>query len=424
MTDSFEYLFRAIAAVARGKDVPAPGLAVQWENVFSLAREQTVFSLIAYAVKHQPQWMENQSLYWQAMQKLRNRVIRETLRRDAVQQLLGSLEQQGIQPVLLKGMGLAALYAVPECRESADVDIYVGQKQEKKAGQVFMQAGAHLVKERHADGQESAWFHPDVGTIELHAHLFSRENREYWFTRDAEFNGITAPFEPLKMKDGSKVWVLSVQDNALFLSFHLIKHFIRNSTNLRNILDLGLFFSAYGQTVDWDVYWKKLQSLQFDGIIHAALSACVYYGGFLPDEFPGIQLMDQETVRAFLSDVEKGGWLGMKNPQGRVESGQVYDRMLFRKRKKGSTLSYLWRKRRIGGRLLKSCFCPREVLQEKYPYAQRHPILLPVAWGQRLFSGLRRLANGQIRPVVLKTDLPVSPVSDERLALFRQLHIC
>ena len=41
----------------------------------------------------------------------------------------GALTRAGIQPVLMKGAGLAALYSSPEQRSYGDIDLYVGQTQ-------------------------------------------------------------------------------------------------------------------------------------------------------------------------------------------------------------------------------------------------------------------------------------------------------
>ena len=44
-----------------------------------------------------------------------------------------------------------------------------------------------------------------------------------------------------------------------------------------------------------------------------------------------------------------------------------------------------------------SVFPPRETMETKFPYVKKHPILLPVAWTQRIFSYVKRNKSGETK---------------------------
>ena len=44
-----------------------------------------------------------------------------------------------------------------------------------------------------------------------------------------------------------------------------------------------------------------------------------------------------------------------------------------------------------------SVFPKREAMERKYPYVKKHPVLLPVAWGHRLFTYAKRNRAGETK---------------------------
>jgi hypothetical protein len=56
---------------------------------------------------------------------------------NALIAVVQELREYGIDPVLLKGQGIAKYYPVPELRQCGDIDIYVGENHFAKTCEVI-----------------------------------------------------------------------------------------------------------------------------------------------------------------------------------------------------------------------------------------------------------------------------------------------
>lgn len=417
MTCEFEYLMRLISVSALGLPLQPPPEHLSWPKLFRLASEQTVFAFAAASSK--PFWNDfDDALTKNVRQRLYSIILAGNNRWNALCLLLRRLEEAQIPFALLKGNTLSPLYKTPELRESADVDLYTGEAYEDQAIALLVSQGVSLVRRNPAQ-HESAGRHPVIGAIELHAHLFRDEDRKVWFGRSASYSEKLAPFQTLEMEDAA-VPVLSVQDNAVFLSLHLIKHFIREGITLRNILDLGLFMHHNSTAIDFPELWLLLESLQYDGIIQAVLNVCVQYFDMPETHFPGYTPLPQNTVQAFLEDVEKGGVFGRNDAASRRESAAIYEKQMYASKAQAPS-QILWKKRRIFWERAYAVLFNRDKLRQRFPYARKHPWLLPAAWVHHLCRSIRtliRLSFGQ-----KQGSLPPMPSSQERLRLFQALRI-
>lgn len=419
MTSEFHYLLNLLGCLIRAMQATPPEEELSWDMLFQLAKEQTVYSMILYVLKLQP------DLYIDYVRhnldgELRSLCIRESIRREAAKPIIDALSQHGIQPVVLKGFGLSILYSIPEIRQSADLDIYVGISYEKKAQTILQNCGVS-VKQRNSEAHEAVCHHPVLGTLELHAWLFGREMRERWFPENP--SGISQPFRVLQLPDGYVINTLGDDDNFTFITMHYIKHFVHYGANLRNMLDVALFFRENNKHINTRQYWERLRQLRFDGLINASLSACIYFCGMNMNDFPGMTLVDQDIAEQVISDIEAGGWMGMKEHTERQEISKIYERILYDQTTTNGNIRYLWYKRRIFLSLWKSLFCPRKHLIQRFPYANRSVFLIPVAYVHRSFRGLRKLYRGKMRPIIVDSDIKVSGISERRIELFERLGI-
>lgn len=81
------------------------------------------------------------------------------------------LRKHGIDPVLLKGQGIAKYYPVPELRQCGDIDIYVGQEKFEKACEVI---GAMSTPEDHqGDIPSLKHYHTRIGHAFIEIHRYT-----------------------------------------------------------------------------------------------------------------------------------------------------------------------------------------------------------------------------------------------------------
>ena len=418
MSYEFEYLLHLVSVSTFGYKVEEPAHPIDWKKLFQIAKEQTVFTNAVYALKQLSQPIIDADVYKDALKEYRWILASEFVRRDATYRLLDELKKSDIPFVILKGISLSALYAVPETRVSADLDIYVGKENEDKAANLLKQLGVQI-QERDPKCQEAKCIHPQIGVIELHAYLFCEEDRKYWFARGTKFAGITGEYTIISDNSGYDIPVLSNQDNASFLMLHVIKHFIKEGISLRHIADIALFIQKTSTSFNMEKVWEELRKLKFDKIIHAILSCCVYYMSINQSDFPGLELIDKKLVDEFLSDIESGGNLGIKEKSYRSESKKVFDKYVFDELGYNS-VQYVWkRKSRFLG-LFGAMFCCKEKLL-KYPCVRRNKVYIPFAWLHYVGTGILKIVRGKIRPVRMSVNTPISDIAQRRVNLFKKL---
>ena len=149
----------------------------------------------------------------------------------------------------------------------------------------------------------------------------------------------------------------------------------------------------------------------------------VRYCGFHRDDFPGLCTEAPEQLEAILDDLEIGGWMGFADRTARREGWQEYNRQMMLKSR--SKLAYYlhmagWKL----GLFRTALFPPAEKLQRDYPYARRHPVLLPLAWLQRLlFRGSRAVKRGALTDGIVVNQENLSTSAKARVALFKDLEM-
>jgi len=152
------------------------------------------------------------------------------------------LEKGGVQPVVLKGFGLASLYPTPYLRNWGDLDIYVGPEQYHQAAEILREVFPHA---KHHDEEWEELKHYNFvmpeGLVEMHRTSVKLENpwdnRYFW------------KLEKEAMKPENLQWV-EIEDvkfaipeakfNMLFTFFHAWFHFIEEGLGFKQICDVAL----------------------------------------------------------------------------------------------------------------------------------------------------------------------------------------
>lgn len=167
---------------------------------------------------------------------------------NALINIVLELRKYGIDPVLLKGQGIAKYYPVPELRQCGDIDIYVGQEKFTKACEVI---GAMSTPEDHqGDIPSLKHFHTRIGNAFIEIHRYTdvyypkRLNRVYQKISD---DGMSSGLVPLDFS-GVSVLSPSVNFNVFFIFNHFWHHFIADGVGIRQICDwVLLLHHNYGK---------------------------------------------------------------------------------------------------------------------------------------------------------------------------------
>lgn len=414
---AMQTLIRLVSAGARKEDMS--GLSVDWNTVLPLAAEQHVIPLVACALLYSPGLECPDQLREHLLNVMRAESSTNLIRRQRIMHLLQELKAVGIDAKVIKGYAVSGCYAHPECRGSVDTDLFVDVSQEKTTI-ALLEAKDFRVSIRGATSHHSVCQHKKYGMLELHVALYAELIREIWFGNVTENELVQEKL--IEVTDENGVFVtLGHTDHLIFLTLHMIKHFILEGLTLRMMLDLVLFFSRNREAIDAVRYWKVMKKLHYDQLVSSVLGIMISYGGFGQTDFPGLVADIPTQQSAVLVDLLQGGYMGVKEKEARHKSGMQYNRqMLLREKSQGQYALFmaLW-KIRSG---LNAMFPSARKLCKKYPCAEKNKLLFPFVWVYHVVSfpikNRHKLAPGRD----IQWDVSAGGnIVQKRMELFKQL---
>lgn len=419
MSYEFEYLMQLVASAAHGTQAPKPKRTPDWQKLARLAKEQSVLPLVGCALKRSPQTGCPEPLRTELIGQMRVMAAKDQQRRSRIIPMLAKMEAAGIPVVLLKGYDAARAYAAPECRISSDVDLWVAPKLEKKACD-FLSAEGFTIEPRWANGHHAVCTHPLMGCVELHVLLYDEIVEEIWFGKTDGQEFIREERRLWESADGP-CYILGVTDDLIFMSLHMIKHFIQSGLSLRMLMDVALFAAANRETVDMERFWATMTSLHYEKLMQTLFWAAVEYLGVAAGEIPGLASGRPAAVEAVLDDLEQGGWLGFNDKSAREDGWYEYNRRLMLRDRSAASYKFYMLRWRFAA--VKTAIRPgRKLLEENYPWLEAHAWLLPWAWLRYMLrKGTHFLRQGFFGRVAAQPS--VSASGQERVQLFQTLDI-
>ena len=414
---SIQTLIRLVSAGAKGESVN--DLQVDWPSVMSLAAEQNVEVLIACALLHSPEIACPAPLRAYLLNCMRTESAANLIRKARILALLDDLKLAGIEAQILKGYAVSRVYKYPESRKSVDTDLFISIEQEEKCAHFFREQGFR-VDPRPSTSHHTICQHPKLGMVELHISLYAELVRDVWFQDLEDVKNVTEA--PLQVNDPEGSFeTLGHTDQLIFLTLHMVKHFILDALTLRMMLDLAMYFAHNRAYIDASRFWNIMEKLRYRKLVSSVLWTMVQFGGFHPEEFPGLSPEAPEEIHRILEDMLEDGYLGFRQKDQRQESGMEYNRQLQLKDKsQGQYMWYMLIHKFRGS--MKAMFPALEQLKRKYPVIKKYRIAIPCVRLYHAFSyALRKLCMGSLQRDIHSENSTQSEIVKKRMRLFKSL---
>ena len=419
MTKEFQSVISLAIAGALGQcpgNIPGD---IDWEKVEKLAHQHGVQPLVGYALRRFPSLACPDEVRNRMITNMRQLAVSNHMWRNITLELLSDMNRVGIPALLIKGYALASCYASPDCRLSGDADLLIPPEYEKQAC-TFLESRGFQVKPRWCHWHHVVCNHPVIGCVELHIQLYDNFVEEIWFDKiDADSFVLE---EPIFVKSEEYEYMtLAPTDHMLFLTLHLVKHFIMAGMSLRMMIDVVLFYKENADRIDLQRFWSTIADLSFDRVVKSIFGAIALYGDMDPAGTFGIEVADLQNYELILDDLEKGGWLGHNDKQGREQSGHSFNRQLIIQ--SGGKSSYF---RYMLVRKISRCIFyllpPKSMLQKEYSYCDKYPLLFPLAWisyvVERFTQAIRKKAFSH---GIIRENQKISDAGEDRIDLFKKM---
>ena len=369
------------AAISGGN---CPTTNVNWPDTVALAKEQKLLPILFEAVRKTPAAEENAALFVTIKQQVIGQVLSQTMRSAEFSELYRKLRAAGLHPIVVKGQLCSRLYPLKDYRLSGDDDLYITEDEFFDCHKTLLANG--LVTDTPAEDLQMAdeVSYTKKGSslyIELHRHLFDSSEDAH-----DELNHFFAEIHSTEI-DG--YLAMPPHQHLLYLILHAYKHFVRSGVGLRQFCDIGLWARAYHDQIDWQRLHDQCAGVHAATFAAAAFRIARTYLG-IDFDLPAPWDTDID-VEPMLHDTLCGGVYG-SNDYTRLHSSTVTLNAVksSREGKKSSVLS--------------SVFPNRNYMAHQYAYVKKCPLLLPVAWAQRLaryaiekHSGSHNSAAGSVR---------------------------
>lgn len=243
-----EVFFSVLRTALWGHPLDIPEGFKDWGKVMKLAKTQALTGLVGDVMLTTPRILN--SLPEQAVAVLQeiplNNMAMHTTLNNTLILVVTTLREHGIEPVLLKGQGIASYYPVPQLRQCGDIDLYVGEENYEKAYDVLLPLVSEI-DQREAIWTEIKHFHCKIGSVLLEVHRFSdvnfssRLNKIYQKYSAEGLNNNLVPVDFC----GTQVLTPSDDFNLYYIFNHLWHHFMASGIGLRHLCDLAVFLNTH-----------------------------------------------------------------------------------------------------------------------------------------------------------------------------------
>ena len=201
-----------------------------------------------------------------------------------IARLVTLLRAAGIEPVLLKGQGVALNYPEPMLRECGDIDLYVGPELYDKAFELVR--SQESVREMKSLTEKHSILVYKGSIVEIHRESAITDSKRL----NARFQsiadkGLSQNLVPVVINE---VPVNTPADsfNAFYLFYHFLTHAVYGGLGLRQICDWTLFLHSRSGKLDTGEVGQALDSTGLRRAWQLYASVAVDYLGLPATEMP------------------------------------------------------------------------------------------------------------------------------------------
>jgi len=295
ITQSFEDMLYLFGAGTQGTKMIFDH-EIDIERIYHLAVSQGIWQTVFLALPDRDKSLKYHIPF------LKN-VTDNVRRNEFILNTIIKLNETGIDCFMLKGMTIARLYKEPSCRISGDVDIFIDKKDERKAMK-FLEKSGFQVEERGRNSHHFLAKHPVGGLLEVHIEMYSDPTRDILFNQKLQYNEKKMLID---IDEKYRVKTFGINDGAIYMTAHYIKHFISKGVGVRQLMDLLLYLKEYKDDIDWNYYYGVFSDLRYEKLIKTLFAIGNHYFGMSFED------ADEECMDLVLEDTESGGVFGYNN---------------------------------------------------------------------------------------------------------------
>lgn len=342
---------------------------VDWDNLIKEASEHSITGLIYPALKN----IKNNNIDKEILDKLKKytfyAAIGQSKHIKRTAEILELFNENNIPIIVLKGLVVREYYPKPDLRTMCDSDVIIHKEDLEKVRKLLLEKG---FREEEDAGHHIAFM---KGGFNLEVH---------WTLANETFRKGQECFQEKIWDDAMKVKVggvdtlsLSLEDLALHLCAHMASHMAISGFGVRQLADLVLLVEKKGNEINWNSFKEKASKSGLTQFSTGMFKVCNYlFGMEIPKEL-NIKSShgDEKLIKLVVNDIFTGGVYGQRDLSFSFRAQVGYDI------EGDSTFSMI-------KRYIQIILPPTSKLSDRYAYAKKNKILLPIAWIHHIYVGI------------------------------------
>jgi hypothetical protein len=322
MIDSYINLFCSVLRAGLWNKVPDADMrGADFNRIWVDAQKQAVSGLVAQGL------INTSHMHPKTLEVLQRKILSIAAMSFKISHILAdavkALRNSGIEPILLKGHGVASYYHQPLLRECGDIDLYVRHDEYRRAFDILGERLKDVEeKEFEVQGKHS---HLVIRGIPIELHQFSdvlprKYNNRY---QDISDTGLSSNHQILSV-DNIRVRTPEPTFNTFFVFNHFWRHFIAVGVGFRQVCDWVVLLHSLKNSIDRDRLSIMLESLDLMKPWKAFSFIAVDLLGLPEEEMPFYDSSCSRLSRKIIQMMMREGNLGHERKERWMELGYPF----------------------------------------------------------------------------------------------------
>lgn len=236
---------------------------VDWDAVMQLAKHHTTNVLLSGVASRMTGGINrpSDSMLREMQSAMRFNLMNQLQLRRILASAVKLLQDHNIEPVLLKGFGLAMLYPNPNFRQFGDIDLYVGLNDFHEACKLLRSLpGGYNWADEVDSGRH---YNIEFGHYPMEVHRVSADlsgHKEEAIYESIEREGLCEKVQRVDF-EGLQLLIPSKEFVVFYTFYHAWHHFLTTGVGWRQISDLAITLHAYHDQLDTNKLYQWVASM-------------------------------------------------------------------------------------------------------------------------------------------------------------------
>lgn len=346
----YAYYLSLVSSVLNGTEPQLPYENCDLDNIRQISNDTRMDAIFDEAVLMlSKKYSVSDELLSYAKNNLNHWIYIDTMMKHEIESLLKCFDEGKIYNLPMKGYFLKEDYPNPFERSISDYDILFDINDIDRIKNILKQNGYEFLQN---DSQQYHFIKPPLMYIEMHCSLLKKSNKNYAFFEN-ELEKATVRTGYVYSKE------MSLENYYIYMLLHSAKHFSEGGIGIRMIADEYVFYRKYADTLNWKYLYEQFEKCGITVFEKKLRDIALkwFSTGCIVTDFDDVEefiLMSMTLGRldvAVMSEMERNR---VNNKTGK---------------KKSRTANFI-----------SSIFPNKTYMANKYPLAEKMPVLLPYYW--------------------------------------------